>query len=69
MYQTLTAIQAQLREVRATQLEQSDRIGNLESMHAELHKQLANLSVRMDRLTGKVDRIESRLGLIEAQPG
>lgn len=43
------------------------RLGRLETGFADVQGQLAELPVRMDRMSGNLDRIERRLDLADAE--
>ena len=51
-------------EIKADVRELQTRIGGVETGLADLHRLIAEQSVRIDRLAGRGERIETRLELV-----
>jgi ABC-type transporter Mla subunit MlaD len=64
--QHLRAIRGDVEAVRDTLAEHTGRLGRLERSMADVGVQLADHSVRFDRVNAQLDRIDRRLGLIDA---
>jgi hypothetical protein len=64
--QHLRAIRGDVEAMRNTLAEHTGRLGRLERAIADVGVQLADHSVRFDRVNTQLDRIDRRLGLVEA---
>ena len=64
--QHLRAIRGDVEAVRSTLAEHTGRLGRLERSIADVGVQLADHSVRFDRVNAQLDRVDRRLGLIDA---
>ena len=62
----LRRIQAGLDQLRDQGREVVTRLGRIETSVADVQGQLAEHSVRMDRMNSRLERIEKRLDLVEA---
>ena len=62
----LRRIQASLDQLRDQTREVITRMGRLETGVADVQVQLAEHSVRMDRMYTRLERIEKRLDLVDA---
>jgi len=60
----LRMIRGDLGEIKANVRELQTRMGGVETGLADLHRLIAEQSVRIDCLAGRVERIETRLELV-----
>jgi archaellum component FlaC len=59
----LTEIKSDIRDIKARQTSQDNKLGLIHSELAALHIDLAGLSGRMDKLENRMERVEIRLNL------